>query len=116
MTQNEVKEYTLSDDGENPTKFFIGVLKKRDSFTLLSGVFKDDGSPDVQAIQERSGEIVKAGVKRIENYAIGKDTEPKDYDKVDDAIIESLPVTALVEIATQVITFNFLTRVEQKNS
>lgn len=112
---NEVTPYILTDDKENPTKFFIGVLKKRDFFTLLNGVLKDDGSPDIHAIQERSGDIVKAGVKRIENYSIAKGQEPKDYDKVDDILIESLPVTSLVEIATQVITFNFLTRTEQKN-
>lgn len=112
---SEVKEYILQDDKENPTRFFIGVLKKKDFFTLLNGVLKDDGSPDIQAIQEKSGDIVKVGVKRVENYAIGNDKEPKDYDKIDDAIIESLPVPALVELATQVITFNFLTRTEQKN-
>ena len=112
---SETKEYVLHDDTDNPTKFFIGVLKKKDFFTLLNGVLKDDGSPDIHAIQERSGDIVKVGVKRIENYSIGKGQEPKDYEKIDDAIIESIPVTALVEIATQVITFNFLTRTEQKN-
>lgn len=112
---NETIKYTLKDDtGANPTVFHVGVLLKRDFFTLLHGVLTDNGTPDIKIIQENAGDIVKKGIKKVQNYAIGKG-EPKDYDVVDDALIESLPATALVELAMQVITANFLSGLEQKN-
>lgn len=113
---NDTKPYVLKDDkGDNPTTFYIGLLNKRDFFKLLHDVLDKDGNPDIKAIHERSGDIVKKGVKRIENYALNSKVEAMNYQTIDDNIIESLPTPALVELATQIITINFLGGDDQKN-
>lgn len=117
IDRDEVIKYSLEGDKENPTIFHIGVMKESDKIRIINNavVREDDGKSNVDMfkLQHQYADILKSGLKKIENVIIKG--ESKDIDKIDDDALETFKMKQLMEVAGQVLKFNLLSEDEQKN-
>lgn len=100
---------------ENPTTFHIGILSTKDRLMMggeLKSVQDDDTKKALFA-----WELIKRGVKKIENVVDPKTKQLTTYDVITDDVLAlfSREEKVLVEVASKVIEFNNLTELEQKN-
>jgi len=116
IDRDEVIEYTSALDKSEPkTVFLLGVLDNKTKIRLLSGAIDSSGNVNPSVLQEKSYEIVKAGLKGIKNLKNKKTGELEEIKKIDDAVLDRLPVTIITELAAKILEINFLTEEEEKN-
>ncbi|HNV61408.1 MAG TPA: hypothetical protein PKN54_00530 [Candidatus Cloacimonas acidaminovorans] len=97
------------DKGDNPTIFVLGNMTNRQKFAIASGVQSNDGSIDNKVIQEKMFDIIKACLKEIKNL------DGKDYNNIDDSVLDLIELPVLVEIVEKIISMSFPTGQEIKN-
>lgn len=107
-TGEMVRFVPKQDDLGNPTTFLLGNISNRDKLRLF-GVNWQTGQFDSEKMNESLVELALCGIKRIENLG------GRDYGKIDEKVIDMLPLTALVEIVGKLLEFNFVGETEQKN-
>ena len=114
IDKDEVIEFVSTSDKTEPkTVFVIKAIDNRAKMNIFSKVIKEDGGIDVHGLQSQSYDILKMGLKEVKNLTIkGK---AKDYATINDEIINALPMIVLIEVASKVIEFNFLSDAERKN-
>ena len=102
--------YTSTNDtGEEKTKFYIGNVSNRDKLKIFSEAINADGTMNQAKLQDKTFDIIKAGIKKIVNLG------GKDYSTITDEIIDSLQLTVVVELMSKIIEFNFAGATEIKN-
>jgi hypothetical protein len=107
---SEAVEYvSTSDTGDSKTKFYIGNISNRDKLKIFTGAMNADGSMSQEKLQDRTFDILKAGIKKIVNLG------GKDYSVITDDILNSLQFPVLVELTGKVMECNFLGEAEAKN-
>lgn len=102
-----------ADEGEMKTIFHIGNLTQRDKLALFGQVITKEGKMDAQVIQEKAVDIFIKGVKRIDNFPEAGTV--KSYEPVDEAVVDALPFSVLVEVVAKVMELNFTTENTRKN-
>lgn len=112
--KEKVEFISRTDKSENPTIWILGALTKREILSLVSSSMNDKGEVSVSTMRSKSDQIVKTGLKGVKNYKIGKN-DPKDFDVINDDLIDSLPIWLLNELATKIISINFVSEEEEKN-
>jgi hypothetical protein len=108
-TQETVEFVSSSDTGENKTKFYIGNISNRDKLKIFTGAMNPDGSMNQEKLQDKTFDILKAGVKKITNLG------GKDYTEITDDVLNSLLFPVMVELTGKILEFNFLGGAEAKN-
>lgn len=107
---NEVVEFVSSQDkSDNPTVFLIRNITMRSKMSLFKGAIDKQGQVDITVLQERAIDIFKAGIKGIKNLG------GKDYDAIDDALIDSIPMVTMIEVVGKILECNFASESETKN-
>ena len=96
-------------DKETATKFYIGNLTHADKIALFSGAVRSDKSMDLDKLQLRTVDIVKAGLKAVKNF------DGKDYEPVPPDVIEAIPFAVIGELTSKIMELNFLKDAEVKN-
>lgn len=117
LTFNQEAEFVsaLDKDTKNPTVFLIKPLSVGDKIELMTGFIGDDGKPDISKLQKQAPDIVKKGLKAIKNIYSKKEKKHIDIEAVDDDVLEMLPPAVISEVASKIISLNFLTEQEEKN-
>lgn len=106
----ETKEYISQlDTGEQKTVFLIGNLTNRDKLRLFSNATNLEGVFDMRLVQDKSYDLVKAGLKGIRNL------KGQDYDVITDAVIEQIPFQVFVEVVGKILEYNFSVEGIEKN-
>lgn len=114
---NVVEDFTLKDDKENPTIWKLG--------TFSSYVHGQLGAMDQKDAAGNAFLIARIGIKGWENFKVndfdiefGTVTEKvfgKDMELVSPELIEIIPLPAIMELATKIISLCSLQADEQKN-
>jgi len=103
-------DYTLKDDKKDPTIWKLGMLPSSVMAKLANDSQKGDHI--MQMIV-----VVKMGLVGWENFKIaGKDVVyAKDEKGITQEVVDSIPLSAIIEIGTEILKINQLTGDEQKN-
>lgn len=116
LNPKQVVEIVYSrDKGDKPTKWGIGVLLLEHKNSLLNGSIGEKGQIKYDVLISRIGDILKNGLKSIKNYKKDAESEPADYDVVDDALIQTIPYEVQIELMDKIVEFNFISKEEAKN-
>lgn len=117
IDKDEIFEYVSNFDKNknNPTIFELGVLDNRTKLNLLKDAVDSKGEVNVNALQSKSYEIVKAGLKKIRNLYNKKTKQYEDIENITDDVLDRLPMVVITELAGKIIEINFLSREEEKN-
>lgn len=110
---NYISKY--DSDKDNPTIFEIGIITNSERNLLFSGVFDRDGKPDLSKLQNRLFDILKKGISKISNLQ-DKAGEKKTFEKITDEVLNLLPMDVLSELTEKIMSFNFPSEQETKNS
>lgn len=98
-----------SDTGEDKTKFYIGNISNRDKLKIFTGAMNPDGSMNQEKLQDKTFDILKAGIKKITNLG------GKDYTEITDDVLNTLQFSVMVELTGKILECNFLGEAETKN-
>lgn len=109
---SEVVDYTLNGDSDNPTVWKLGLLPSY----IAAKTFEDLKKNEMDVIFK----IVQLGLRGWENYNVEFKTVEKtlfgrSIKVVPMELIESIPITAINEIAIKIMEINNLTDKERKN-
>ena len=117
INRDEVTEYIseFDKDKKDPTIFEIGILDNRAKLTLLNGMIDSKGELDIKAFQNKSYEIVKAGLKKIRHLYNKKEQRFEILAEINDEALNRLSMVVITELAGKIIEMNFLTEQEGKN-
>jgi len=110
---NDVLEYSLSDDKENPTIFLLGTIPTTVVLSLSLAA--------TQKSLETTIDVLQLGLKGWKNCAIEYKKEKKNYSGRDIEVtskesIDSLPANAITELVAKILEINKLSEQERKNS
>ena len=117
IDKDEIFEYISNFDKNknNPTIFELGVLDNRTKLNLLKDAVDSRGEINISALQSKSYEIVKAGLKKIRNLYNKKTKQYEDIKNITDEVLDKLPMVVITELAGKIIEINFLSQEEEKN-
>jgi len=104
---NEVKKVDIQG-----TIFSIGVIKNSNKFDLTKGI-DFTNMENVNFNTDKILTVLKLGLRKIENIQIAG--KPVTIDKIDDSILDILPLSIIPEIVEKIFTFNFPTEEQKKN-
>jgi len=114
IDKNEVLEFSSASDNTEPkTVFVIKTIDNKSKMSIFSKVITPDGQVDVHGLQSQSYDILKMGLKEVKNLMVKG--EVKNFAQITDDVINTLPMMTLIEVASKVIEFNFLSDNERKN-
>ncbi len=108
---NEKIEFVSeSDKGDNPTVFLLGNISNRDKLKLFSGAIDaKTGQIDLAKIQDKTLDILQAGLKGIKNLG------GKDISEITADVVDLIPFNVAIEIVGKILEFNFASEGETKN-
>lgn len=93
-------------DKDNPTTFTIGIIDIKTKFRLIEKAEKDE------SVNEQL-EVIKAGLKGIKNLKVKG--ELVNFSKIDDDVLNKIPMQVIHDIYRKIIEVNFLSENEKKN-
>lgn len=68
INRDDITEYSVANDTDNPTVFVIGTILHKDKLRLLMEAMDKQGGIDLSKLQDKTLDIVKAGVKCVKNF------------------------------------------------
>jgi len=111
-------EYVCKNDKDNPTVWILGILPSRVYRQLIAKASKTNA-------MELLYDSVRYGLKGFKNYKIGgKEVEFKsqktnelgfEFEAVTLDVIDTIPLTVVSEIATEICNNSKLSELEEKN-
>lgn len=118
IDSNETFDFVYSKDNpDNPTRFTCGILLKEHQGNLFKGCLNNDGSINYANLTdfEKIHSVVKACLKKITNYQIGKGVAMTyEGEMINDSVIQSIPLEVKAEMMGKIVEYNFPTRDEEK--
>ena len=106
---NEVVDFTLKEDKENPTIWKLGAIPSLKLATIAGQSLSNAISQTIS--------VVKLGLRGWENFQVaGKEVEYKSDDNgVLPELLDIIPVKVLTELGNKVLEINKLSEEESKN-
>lgn len=98
---------------DSPTVFVIGTITNAEKQRLFRDTFSASGETDFAKLFDKTSEIVKVALKGIKNISVKG--EVKDVTVIDDAAIELVPYSMLLEVYKAIMEFNQISKAEEKN-
>lgn len=99
------------DEGEPKTEFVIKTLSVKEKIDMMDYVKETD---DMATVIRNTREILKMGLKEIRNLKIGDKFMSFGGDEIESAL-DRIPLDVMVEVAGEVIKYNFVSEEEGKN-
>ncbi|MCK4248673.1 MAG: hypothetical protein KAX15_02730 [Candidatus Omnitrophica bacterium] len=111
IDKDEVMEYVSQQDKDkkNPTIFLLGIIDGRTKHQFIYDAMDKKGEMDIKLLQGRAYEVLQKGLRGIKNL------NGKDYDKINDDVLDRLPLTIQTEVVAKLFEINFLSEIEVKN-
>ena len=118
ISKKEVKEYIVAADKDSakPTVFLIGNISNEDKINMIGSVIGPDGVINIQELQAKTVDIVKAGLKGIHNFFDPDQKQSVDVKEITPEVVDAIPFAFLYELAGQIIKANFELGEIRKNS